>query len=413
VRSLELPDQPDEAGRAMQADAGGTDRPTPRSRELPDPDERGRAYEAARAHVSAETPAEPSPGQGPGAGGQRTHKDEAPRLHDTSADHHRRWPENPHAATERSGDRPELPAATAESADRVREAERALLPDAQAIEREDRRGGWPEGFGNRLKGQDRPEENVSAETSDEASRGQPPDAADQRSYWDEVPRFHDMWAKHERHWLERPSVVVDRSGDRQELPAAIVEAIGRIREAEPRLSADAQAVEQENMHGGWLEGFEFRLKGEDRLKEKLAERIEGESDKSPDAIMRKIYDVIRYTFCFQPESYAKGYYDVKERFESRGYEMYFSEDSWTNPEYKGINTRWVTPEGHRFEVQFHTPESFHAKHHVTHLAYARIRTHTRSRAELRELHAFQKAVSSWIQIPDGAADIPDFKKDGY
>jgi hypothetical protein len=50
---------------------------------------------------------------------------------------------------------------------------------------------------------------------------------------------------------------------------------------------------------------------------------------------------------------------------------------------------------------------------VTHLAYERIRDPTTKRAELRELHAFQREVSSWIQIPDGAADIPDFMKDGF
>ncbi len=404
MRSLDLPDQPDEPSRAVRADAGGADRNKHTSRELPDPDERGRAYDAAQAHVSAETPTEASSGQRPDPDNQRSYRDEAPRFHDARADHDGRWPETPHAAADRPEDRPEQPAATAGTVDRVREAERTPSPDAQAIERETKQGGVE----HRLKVEDR-KENVSAETPEGASRGQPPDAADQRSYWDEVPRFHDLWAKHEQDWPERPRAVTDRT----ELPAAMIEAIGRIRKAEPDLSADAQAVEQENEHSGWLEGFEFRLKGEDRLKEKVAERLEGESDKSPAAILRKIYDVIRYTFCFQPENYTEGYYDVKERFESRGHQMYFSEDSWTNPEYKGINTRWVTPEGHRFEVQFHTPESFHAKHHVTHLAYERIRTQGASRRELRELHAFQKAVSSWIQIPDGAADIPDVKKGGF
>jgi hypothetical protein len=388
----------------MRADAGGADRNKHTSRELLDSDERSRAYDAVQAHVSAETSAEAWPGQRPDADNQRSYRDEAPRFHDVRADHDGRLPETPHAAVDRPDDRPELPAATAGTVDRVRDAERTPSPDAQAIERDSDQ----DGFEHRLKGEDR-KENVSAETPEEVSRGQPPDTADQRNYWDEVPRFHDLWAKHEQDWPERPHAATDRT----ELPAAMIEAIGRIREAEPDLSADAQAVEQENEHGGWLEGFEFRLKGEDRLKEKVAERLEGESDKSPAAILRKIYDVIRYTFCFQPENYTEGYYDVKERFESHGHQMYFSEDSWTNPEYKGINTRWVTPQGHRFEVQFHTPESFHAKHHVTHLAYERIRTQGTSRAELRELHAFQKAVSSWIQIPDGAADIPDVKKGGF
>ena len=57
---LDLPNQPDEPGRAERLSASGADRPTPRPRELPDPDERGRAYEAMRAHVTAETPGESS-----------------------------------------------------------------------------------------------------------------------------------------------------------------------------------------------------------------------------------------------------------------------------------------------------------------------------------------------------------------
>jgi hypothetical protein len=393
----------------MRAGAGGADRNKHTSRELLDSDERSRAYDAVQAHVSAETSAEAWPGQRPDADNQRSYRDEAPRFHDVRADHDGRWPEKPHAAVDRPDDRPELPAATAGTVDRVRDAERTPSPDAQAIERDSDQ----DGFEHRLKGEDR-KENVSAETPEEVSRGQPQDAADQRSYWDEVPRFHDLWAKHEKHWGKRPDTAADRSDDPPELPAAIVEAVGRIREAERALSADAQAIEQENKHGGWLEGFEHRLKGEDRLQEKIADQMASEEDQSAGEVLRRIPDVIRYTYCFEPDKYARGYYDIKERFESRGHEMYYSKNYWTDPEYKGINTRWATPEGQRFELQFHVQESFHAKHYVTHLAYERIRdTTTTSRAELRELHAFQREVSSWIQIPDGAADIPDFMKEGF
>ena len=298
---LDLPDQQDEPGRAVHAHPDGPDRDRPRSRELPDPDERGLAYEAVRAHVSAETPAE-------------------------------------------------------------------------------------------------------------ASAGQRPDAGDQRSYWEEVPRFSKEWAEHERNWPERPRRAADRSGDRPEL----AEAVGRIREAEPRISADVLAIEQENKHGGWLEGFEQRLKGEDRLKQKIAEGLAASTpDATPSQVLRLIPDAIRYTFCLEPENYAKGFYGIKEQLEGRGYEMYFCKNWWTDPEYKGINTRWVTPEGQRFEVQFHTAESFHAKHHMTHLAYERIHNPPPIRAELRELHAFQREVSSWVQVPDGAIDIPDYSKEGF
>lgn len=61
--SLDLPDQPDEPGPAERARDAAADRP--RIREMPDPDERGRVYEAMRALVSAETAGEASPGQRP------------------------------------------------------------------------------------------------------------------------------------------------------------------------------------------------------------------------------------------------------------------------------------------------------------------------------------------------------------
>jgi len=185
-----------------------------------------------------------------------------------------------------------------------------------------------------------------------------------------------------------------------------------VRKAEASISADTRTAEQENTSGGWLEGFKFRLKGDDRLKEKVAEQLKAEPEKTSGEVLRKIPDAIRYTFCFQPENYVRGYYDIKATLEGYGHEMYLSNNSWSGQEYKGINTRWVTQEGQRFEVQFHTPESFHAKQYITHEAYERIRNPMTSRRELRELHAFQRAVSSQIEIPDGAARIPDYKKEG-
>jgi hypothetical protein len=239
VGSLDLPDQPDEPGRAEVARDRSAGQP--RTRELPDPEERGRAYEAARAHVSAET-------------------------------------------------------------------------------------------------------------AEEASPGRRPDATDQRSYWNEVPRFMEMRADQVRRWPSE-QCAVDRSADppgsyrsdggfylNPARHAETVRTIGRVREVEPGISADMQATEQENGYGGWLAGFERRLKGEDRLKEKVAERLEGEPDKTSAEILRKVPDAIRYTFCSRPETYTRGYYDIKDGLESRGYQMYESSNSWDGAEYKGINT---------------------------------------------------------------------------
>jgi hypothetical protein len=235
----------------------------------------------------------------------------------------------------------------------------------------------------------------------------------ERSYRDQVPPFLDRWAEHERRWPARARTAADSSADPPERHAETAEAIGRIREAERGLSSNAQAIEQENKYGGWLEGFKHRVKGEDRLEEKIADKVGAELRMTPAEALREVGDAIRYTYCFQPENYTRGYHDVKERWEGRGYEMYYSKNYWTDPEYKGINTRWVTSEGQRFEIQFHTPDSFHAKHHVTHLAYERIRDPETKDEERGELEAFQRAVSAWIDIPERAANVPDYKKEGF
>ena len=241
-----------------------------------------------------------------------------------------------------------------------------------------------------------------------------------------MPRFLTWSADHQERQPTDRQPAADRPADAPgsyrslggfylspERHAEAIAAIGRVRDTEPGISADMQRVAQENRNGGWLEGFKNRLKGGDRFKEKVASQLAIESDKPPSEVLRKIPDAIRYTFCFESGNYTKGYYEIKERLESCGYEMYESRNSWNAEEYKGINTRWITAKGQRFEVQVHTPESFHAKQYVTHDTYERTRNPLTSDEERYELEAFQREVSWWIEVPEGAVGIPSFKKEGF
>ena len=309
--ALDLPSEPEEPDRADHVRDRGADRP--KARDVPDPGERGRAYEAMRAHVSAEAGEEARPVRP--AEGSYWH--EVPGFLDQAADYRKRSPADRQPAPDRSADPP---------------------------------GSFRSHGGFYL-----------------------------------TPGRH----------------------------AEAVTAIDRVREAEPAISADMRTVEQENRHGGWLEGFEHRVKGDDRLKEKVAEQLKAEPRITAGEVLSEVPDAIRYTFCLEPGGYARGYYGIVEQLANRGYEMYLSKNSWTDPEYKGINTRWVTPYGQRFEVQFHTPESFHAKQYVTHDAYERIRNPMIPDRERRELKEFQREVSSAIQVPAGAAELPDYKKKGF
>jgi hypothetical protein len=220
-----------------------------------------------------------------------------------------------------------------------------------------------------------------------------------------------MWHRLAERWpWQQRSEAHDASAEQR---AGAADAIAEIPRAEPSISDAVKKAESDNTSGGWLEGFGFRLKGAGRLMEKALEALESQPDSTPEEVVSHIPDAIRYTFCFEQRSYVTGYWDIKDRLESSGYEMYQSKNSWSDAEYKGINTRWVTPEGQRFEVQFHTQESFHAKHEVTHHAYERLRNTQTSRAERLDLKAFQRDVSSWIPVPGRVMEIPDYRREGF
>jgi hypothetical protein len=248
-----------------------------------------------------------------------------------------------------------------------------------------------------------------------------------RNYWSEVPRFLRAWADHVRKWPgDLVAAVVDRAKD----PAGSWRGDGNqyldpvrheqsndlitgVRRTEKKLTEHVKATEHDNTCSGWLVGLEFCRKGDDRLKEKIAEKIEHEPDRTPAEAIRQVNDAIRYTFCFEPDNYTDGYSDVKQLLEAREYRMIYSRNHWRDdPEYKGINTRWVTLEGQRFEVQFHTPESYHAKQHVTHGAYERGRNPLLARSERREIDLFQREVCSFIASPSQIDSILNYKEEG-
>jgi hypothetical protein len=253
---------------------------------------------------------------------------------------------------------------------------------------------------------------------DSSSGDAMPHTAKSADYWSEVSRFErEAENLRSRHPADAPAGkprASDAGRPETQPESDVRDAIDRVREREADITADIQKIATDSPSGLWLEGLDFRLKGEARLREKVAEQVKAEPDRTPDDMVRSMPDAVRYTFCGEDHSYAAGFGEVKQRLQAEGYHMSECRNFWSNTEYKGINTRWETSDGQRFEVQFHTPESFHAKQELTHWAYERLRL-PRSivgRAERQELLAFEREVSSRINVPGGALDIPDYKKDG-
>jgi len=189
------------------------------------------------------------------------------------------------------------------------------------------------------------------------------------------------------------------------------EAIALLRAPEEEITTQLLQIQQDNSLGGYLVGLDHRIKGAGRLKEKLVDELKNDIGASIADAAEQINDAVRYTFCFGIGEYLNGYHYVRQRLESAGYEMTYSKNHWLDdPDYKGINSRWKTPDGARFEMQFHIPDSFYAKEFLTHCSYDRLRTPGTNWQERVELESYQRTVSTAVPQPYGVATVIDRKE---
>ena len=164
-----------------------------------------------------------------------------------------------------------------------------------------------------------------------------------------------------------------------------------------------------------LAGFDRRIKGEDRLKEKVFDRMRTKG-RSAAETLAQISDVVRFTFTYAETDYADGVRKDLERLGTVGFTQVERRNTWSSDQYRGINTQWLEPQsGVRFEVQFHTEASLEAKE-LTHHAYERIRSITEpspaADREAAELRRFEHRANSMIPIPPGVSFIDDYPPGG-
>src|SRR5579859_1137963 len=160
------------------------------------------------------------------------------------------------------------------------------------------------------------------------------------------------WKEHKERWPAEAREPVDRSGDEPgswrgdggqflnaEENLVAGHAHERVAAAEPDVTARQREVRSE-VPGADLVGLEYRIKGEDRFKEKVAEEVRAKPERSIREVADRIPDAMRYTYQIEPDHYVDGYWEVRGRLEQQGHELMLSRNSWASPEYKGINTRW-------------------------------------------------------------------------
>jgi len=261
---------------------------------------------------------------------------------------------------------------------------------------------------------------VSTEESTTVQRITAEEKAAAKKWGKEVEESRWMWTEYQRRWPPEQRAPVKRPDDASgswrgegnrtlkpeangRVEAACDEIADRERE---KISPAMRAIESQDPDRHLI-GFEHRLKGRDRIKDKVCRGMRN-FGRSPEQAVSRVPDAIRYTLEYRETRYTQGVWTDIGRLRSEGFELRNLWNAWSKDQYKGINSQWIDPDsGQRFEVQFHTRISFEAKQ-LTHPAYERLRTRQPDKFEQMVLEAFQKKVSADVPVPPGAADIPDY-----
>jgi hypothetical protein len=261
---------------------------------------------------------------------------------------------------------------------------------------------------------------VSAEESVTAQRVAAREQAATEKWGETAKESRWMWAEYQRKWPPGERPPVDKSddppgswrGDRNRFldtadNTGVEAACDRIAKREEEKISPALLATESQDPDRHLIGFDDRLKGRDRIKEKVSAFI-NDLAISPDEALSLVHDTIRYTFQYKETSYTQGVRTDVERLKDQGFELEKLKNYWSDEQYKGINSQWIEPDsGQRFEVQFHTRISFEAKQ-LTHGAYERLRTRQADKFEELVLEAFQKKVTAVVPVPPGADSILDY-----
>jgi hypothetical protein len=261
---------------------------------------------------------------------------------------------------------------------------------------------------------------VATEKSVTAQRITAEEQAAEDTWNEKVTEFRSIWSEYLRKWPPEERRPVDRSNDppgswrgesgrslEVEDNSRVEAACDRFAELErEKISPALRAVESQDPHRQLI-GFDDRRKGGDRVKEKVSGMMK-ELRFSIDEAIGQVPDAIRYTFQYREAHYAQGVWADIERLKDRGFELQKLKNSWSDEQYKGVNSQWIDRDtGQRFEVQFHSCISFEAKQ-LTHDAYERLSTKQADMFEELVLEAFQRKVAADVPVPPGATDIPDY-----
>jgi predicted secreted protein len=181
--------------------------------------------------------------------------------------------------------------------------------------------------------------------------------------------------------------------------------LNQAKENEPKITADLQNIASEI--SAEIVGLENKFKSEASLIRKLIDLTEADSAEISQ-IVEKFNDALRYTFVVPFEIYTESFRQTLRKLQKTGYQVPENKiwNARKNIEtkfdrgYRGINITIISSQGQKFELQFHTAESFEFKTENHHF-YKESKNRETSRERKREIAKFLAKTAEKIAVPEG------------
>ena len=202
--------------------------------------------------------------------------------------------------------------------------------------------------------------------------------------------------------LESKPMIVDFTPNPKSLRLAR-SILAEARENETVITPDIREIV--NVLKAEIVGLENKFKSKESLARKLTNySVIGNIPLEKAA--SRINDALRYTLLFSPDNYLEDHNSALNLLREKGYQIQRIWNAWSNTGkpndtgYLGINATIISSKNQKFEIQFHTAETFRLKTE-THVLYEERRSPNISKERDAEILQIMKKLSAKIERPKG------------
>lgn len=196
--------------------------------------------------------------------------------------------------------------------------------------------------------------------------------------------------------------MVDAQEKETEAEKVSISMLKSAKRVEPAITEDLKRISKEA--NGSIAGLDYRIKTKESLKRKIFKDAI-EKDVTVKESANEIHDVLRYTTLFDNKTFVNDYKSMKTLLINDGYAIIKVKNTWKKGSpYKGINTT-IEKNGVKFEMQYHTAESFDLKNGSLHKLFEKDRELNTKPKDRAKLNQSMIKMSSKLETPPGIEEI--------